>query len=152
MKHVLYFDTLAEAKAASNAEAKRQRPDATTELWWPLGKIGAEFVCLVPSGTEGAEETDADITDAEPFVLPVVVPASITRAQAKLALLGAGLLDGVQAAIDAITDPVQRTAAQIEWDDRLTFDRSNPTLNALAAAMGLSTEQLDALFIAAAQL
>lgn len=80
------------------------------------------------------------------------VPVSITRAQAKLALLGAGLLDDVQPAIDAITDPTQRAAAQIEWDDRLTFERTNPTLIALANAMGMSSEQLDALFAAGAQL
>lgn len=82
----------------------------------------------------------------------LVVPQTITRAQAKLALLSAGLLGSVQPTIDAIPDPVQRSAAQIEWDDRLTFERTNPTLVALATAMGMTSEQLDALFIAAVNL
>lgn len=94
------------------------------------------------------------VLEQPPAVTPVrvVVPQTITRAQAKLALLGAGLLNSVQPTIDAIPDPVQRSAAQIEWDDRLTFERTNPTLVALATAMGMTGEQLDALFIAAAQL
>lgn len=91
-----------------------------------------------------AEEIEADRKSK--------VPQSITRAQAKLALLGAGLLAQVQPTIDAIPDPVQRQAAQIEWDDRLTFDRDNPTLAALAAGLGLTEMQLDELFVTAAGL
>ena len=76
------------------------------------------------------------------------IPNSLTRAQAKLALLNAGLLDAVQPAIDAVPDPAMRQARQIEWDDRLTFDRGNPTLIALAAGLGMTSAQLDQLFIA----
>ena len=41
---------------------------------------------------------------ADPIV--TVVPQSVTTRQARLALLNAGLLDDVDAAIAAITDPV----------------------------------------------
>lgn len=47
---------------------------------------------------------------------PVVIPQSVTMRQARLALLGAGLLDDVNSAIAAIPDPVQRKAAEIEWE------------------------------------
>lgn len=80
------------------------------------------------------------------------VPQSITRRQARQALLLAGLLDNVQPAIDSIADPVQRSMAQIEWDDSQHFERKRPLLVSLAAALGLGEEALDNLFIQAAQL
>lgn len=80
------------------------------------------------------------------------VPQSVTRRQARQALLLAGLLDNVQPAINAIPDPVQRGMAQIEWDDSQQFERKRPLLVSLAAGLGLGEEALDNLFIQAAQL
>lgn len=80
------------------------------------------------------------------------VPQQVTRRQAKQALLLAGKLHLVQPAIDAIADATQRSLVQIEWDDSQVFERSRPTLMALATALGMSAGDLDALFIAAAQL
>ena len=80
------------------------------------------------------------------------VPQTVTRRQARQALLLAGLLDNVQPAIDSIADPVQRSMARIEWDDSQQFERKRPLLIALAAALGLGEEALDNLFIQAAQL
>jgi len=80
------------------------------------------------------------------------VPQSVTRRQARQALLLAGLLDNVQPAIDSIADPVQRSMAQIEWDDSQQFERKRPLLVLLAAGLGLGEEALDNLFIQAAQL
>lgn len=80
------------------------------------------------------------------------VPASVTRRQAKQALLLNGLLGNVQPAIDAIPDAMQRAMIQIEWDDSQVFERGRPALIALGSALGLSSAQLDALFIQAAQL
>ena len=88
-----------------------------------------------------------------PYVAPPpAVPASVTRRQAKQALLLNGLLSNVQPAIDAIPDPTQRAMIQIEWDDSQVFERSRPALVALGSALGLSSAQLDSLFITAAQL
>ena len=80
------------------------------------------------------------------------VPQSITRAQAIGTLILAGLDDEVQPAIDAIADPILRKLAQNDWDNRLTFERDNATLNHLAQAIGMTSEQLDQLFIQAATL
>lgn len=81
-----------------------------------------------------------------------LVPAKVTRRQARQALLLAGLLGNVQPAIDAIEDTTLRQLAQIEWDDSLEFERSRPLLIQLAHAIGLDDEGIDALFITAAQL
>lgn len=102
--------------------------------------------------------TLADFPGAVAPALPVYVappstmPVAVTRAQAKAVLLLAGKLAQVQPAIDAITDPTQRGLAQIDWDDRLVFERSNQTLIALSAALGMSEAALDALFEAAVML
>jgi hypothetical protein len=74
-----------------------------------------------------------------------VVPASVTRRQARQALHAAGLLSVVD---DYFSQ--QPTDVRIDYEDAQTFDRHWPTLALAAAALGLSSEQLDALFIDAA--
>lgn len=86
------------------------------------------------------------------LVLPVKVPIKVTRRQALQALLLAGLLDSIQPAIDAIPDATTRNMIQIEWDESLEFDRYRPSLITLASALGLTSEQLDELFITASKL
>jgi DnaJ-domain-containing protein 1 len=81
-----------------------------------------------------------------------MVPQSVTRRQARQALLIAGKLSQVQPAIDAIADPLQRGMVQIEWDDSQTFERQRPTLIALATAIRLDDAEIDALFTHAATL
>ena len=46
----------------------------------------------------------------------------------------------------------RRALAQIEWDDTQVFERNRPILIMLATALGLSSEQLDNLFITASGL
>ena len=80
---------------------------------------------------------------------PPVVPAEVTMRQARLALHAAGLLASVEAAIDALPDP-PRSAARIEWDHSQTVQRNRGIVQQLGTALGMTSEQLDALFIAAA--
>lgn len=89
----------------------------------------------------------------EPYVEPPApIPAVVSRAQARKALAIQGLLTLVQPAIDSISDPLQRTLVQIDWDDAQVYERNNPTLMLLAAALGLTEQQLDTLFLEASQL
>jgi hypothetical protein len=82
----------------------------------------------------------------------VPVPQSVSRRQARQALLAAGLLASVQPAIDAVQDATQRARMQIDWEDSQEFQRDHPTLLALGSALGLDSAGIDALFIAAAAL
>lgn len=82
---------------------------------------------------------------------PVGVPSVVTMRQARLALLGAGLLAQVDAAIDALPSP-QKEAARIEWEYSQEVHRDRPFVALLGAAMGLSEQQLDDLFTVAATL
>ena len=80
------------------------------------------------------------------------VPRSVTRRQARQALLLRGKLALVQPAIDAIPDATQRGLMQIEWDDSLSFDRDRPSLIAIGAAIGYDALGLDDVFVFAATL
>lgn len=83
---------------------------------------------------------------------PPVVIDRVTMRQARLALLGAGLLDQIESALAAIPDELQRRAAQIEWEYATEVARDSPWVQQLSATLGLTEEQLDGLFEAAAKL
>ena len=72
---------------------------------------------------------------------PPVIPQSISMRQARLALLGAGLLDTVNGAMATMPQ-----AAQIEWEFASDVQRTNPLIGAMAAALGMTDAQLDDLF------
>lgn len=76
---------------------------------------------------------------------------SVAMRQARLALDAIGKLDDVQTAIDALPEP-QRRQAQITWDTSSFVERNNPFVTVLGAALGLTADDIDALFRAAATL
>ena len=84
--------------------------------------------------------------DAEP---QSAVPQRITRAQGKAALIMRGHWQAVLDYVAAIQDPTQRALADVALNDTLTWERSSPFLNVAAEGMGMTDEQLDALFIQA---
>jgi hypothetical protein len=79
------------------------------------------------------------------------VPEMITRRQARLALLYAGKLAAVEAAIAGIVDVTERMAAQIEYEAE-SWERSNQWVGQLGQATGLTAAEIDQLFITAATL
>ena len=105
----------------------------------------SRFAFAIPSG-------------ADPFALAQtadenapLVPQSVTMRQARLALLGAGKLAMVDAAIDSMPEP-NKSAARIEWEYSNEVQRHNGFVEALGPALGMTSAQIDALFIAAAKL
>lgn len=93
-----------------------------------------------------------DLWDGEVFVpappAPPVVPPSVTMRQARLALLGAGLLDDIDAAINALPSP-QKEAARIQWEYSQEVQRHHGLVASLAPILGLTEAQTDALFLVA---
>jgi len=71
--------------------------------------------------------------------------------QARLVLHAAGKLAAVEVAVSAMPEP-PREAARITWDYSQTVERRNPFVVMLAAQLGMSDADLDALFVAAAEL
>ena len=95
---------------------------------------------------------DAHFPGAEllPEPEPVqVIPQSVSRAQGKLALIQAGLWPAAIAFVDGITDPAQKAYAEVALNDTQEWRRDSPFLASAAAALDLSEEQLDTLFITA---
>ena len=71
--------------------------------------------------------------------------------QARLALLAAGKLAAVNAAINALPDP-PKTAALIEWEYSNAVRRDSQFVALLGPALGLDAAGLDALFVSASKL
>lgn len=101
--------------------------------------------------------TRADFPGALPPALPEYVPVVdpvpevVTMRQARLALLGAGLLAQVNTAV-ANMPGAEGAAAHIEWEYAQEVRRNSALVAGLSAALGLADTQLDALFVAAAGL
>ena len=101
--------------------------------------------------------TRADFPDAQPPALPeyvpvvVAVPEVVTMRQARLALIGAGLLAQVNTAVANMPGD-EGEAARIEWEYAQEVRRDSPLMAALSDALGLSEETLDNLFKVAAGL
>lgn len=89
------------------------------------------------------------IYDAEANTLSAPAPAPVTvepvsPRQARLALLAAGLLDEVQAAVDAAGG-----ATKITWEYATEISRTDPMIDAIGAALNMTDAQIDALFATA---
>lgn len=91
-------------------------------------------------------EVDAHLNPPPP---PPVVPASVTMRQARIALSRAGLLPSVEEAL-ATMEGQAGEEARIEWDYSSEVFRHKPFVVGLGAAIGLTGEQIDELFITAA--
>ena len=81
--------------------------------------------------------------------VPPQVPQQITRAQGKAALITVGLWGAVTAHVAAIPDAKERALAEVALHDTLNWQRSSPFLNEAAAGLGMTSSQLDDLFILA---
>ena len=127
-------DVVVKCQAYSNGQMDMLRAD--------LGGDAAAHEALIA-------EVEATYVPPEP--VPPYVPASVTMRQARLALLGAGLLASVDAAIDGLPSP-QKEAARIEWEYATEVQRVSGLVPMMGAALGLDDAALDALFVAAVAL
>lgn len=104
---------------------------------------------LAECAAAGVTPTTPEMPAALPAdLLPPPAPLVVSRFQARVALLQAGLLEAVEAAVAASADPLVRLA----WSDAVEFRSDSPTIAAIAAGLELTAAQIDALFAAAAQI
>jgi hypothetical protein len=87
-----------------------------------------------------------------PWTVQPIYVESVTMRQARLALLGAGLLTDVDNAINAIEDTTQRQAALIEWEYAQSVDRDSPLVTSVLSAWELTEAEVNALFYQASLL
>lgn len=132
-------------------------PKAKFGTYKQVDQVDGGLLCdgaLLPFAVIG--ETFEISTDDTQAPAPIVidtrpVPAAVTMRQARLALLQAGKLNAVNAAIASMPG-VQGEAARIEWEFSNEVQRAQPLVAALAPVLGMTSSQLDQLFITAAGL
>ena len=108
----------------------------------------AQFIVVADEVQAGWKLVGGEWEEPEPVIY---IPQEVTMRQARLALLENGLLANVQPAINSLPEP-DKTKAQIEWDYSNALQRSNPFVAVLGSALGLSSQDLDDLFIQASAL
>ena len=85
----------------------------------------------------------------EPYVAPPPpIPATVTRFQALAVLAAGGYLPTIRTYIATLD---QNNVQRLAWENATDWERSSPTLNALATMLGLTDAQVDDLFVAASQ-
>lgn len=109
----------------------------------PAAPTNTDYVAYLRWLAEGNTPMPADSVPT--------APAVVTMRQARLALLGAGLLAQVNAAITAMQG-AEGDAARIEWEYAQEVSRDSPLVAALAGELGLTEGQLDDLFAAGVNL
>jgi hypothetical protein len=103
---------------------------------------------------DGEHANIGDTWDGVTFTAPapvVIVPQSVTMRQARLALLGVGMLAIVNTAIAGMQG-AQGDAARIEWEYARDVLRDSALIGGLVPMLGMTTAQIDQLFITAASL
>lgn len=77
------------------------------------------------------------------------IPQSVTMRQARLAMLHAGILDDVESTL-ATMEGEEGRAARIDWEFAQDVRREWPLIGSLGLQLGLTEQQIDDLFFAAA--
>ena len=79
-------------------------------------------------------------------------PQVITRAQARKAMVLAGVTPAmIEKALSSLSEPAQ-TFARIDWEDATEVHRGNALVASLGGSLGLTADRLDGLFRQAAAL
>lgn len=129
----------------SYASSEDQRTCRPIRQWRLVGNPNATDIMAALG--EGWENDSTDLPEQRS------VPKTVTARQLRLWMVRHQLsLAAVDAAIDAIPDQQQRDEVRVEWEYAPYVERSHPMLLPLAAALGLTGEQVDQAFLEAATL
>ena len=92
-----------------------------------------------------AQDRDVTVSRIE-FGLAAVAAGIITEAECEAWVIDQTLPLNIAAAIEAIPDPAERFASRLRARSAQEIDRLSPLVEMLASVLGLTQEQVDALF------
>lgn len=105
----------------------------------------SEYEYLLPAGSVAITDAEAEALKPVP---PPFIPQTVTRFQALAVLAAGGYLPTIRTYIATLD---QDDIIRLAWESAAEWERTSPTLNALAQMLGLTDSQVDELFIAASQ-
>ena len=112
-------------------------------------KLSETFTDSLTNNVVTRTFTSITLTQAELDELAaLLIPESVSMAQAREALIRAGLIDSVNSAVASMTEEAG-LIAQNAWEYNTSVRRDSALIAALTPALGLSSAQVDALFITA---
>lgn len=93
------------------------------------------------------EISEDEIPESHQFVNPDFKIESVTKLQLKLALIDFGIMpSSVLLAINQIENVTVKETFLTLWSDAVFFERNDPSLISMAGTLGLTSDQIDALF------
>jgi hypothetical protein len=122
---------------------------------WSTGRNGStdpdEITACMSRAIKSWSTDPAPVPTVDPGTEPAptanAVPTYIANAQARLWLKANGLFDGVDVAVRSVADP-----ALTKWEYANIFYRSDPLIEAIATALGKTSDDMDRLFVEASTL
>lgn len=115
--------------------------EADEDFAQQIGAIPADSAAI------GDHYIDGEFVSPEPPAPEM--PQTVTMRQARLAMLSAGILDDVESLIQQMPGDEGR-AARIDWEYALDVRRDWPLIDGLGSQLGMTDQQIDDLFVAAA--
>lgn len=115
----------------------------------------AEIAATVASKDAEIASRDTQIADLQAQLNPVDAQgfAVLNPVQLRLGLLGGGITTAmVESYIATISDPTERETASTFWDYSTEFHRDHALITQFAAGLGLTSEEVDTMWTAAAQI
>lgn len=129
-----------------NEASLRPKPTLLQAQELRVREYYARDIVLFDSITEPGMMVTIDPESLKPLPKEPV-PSEVSPLQIRRWLILNGIsMAMVDAAISAIPDPIARQIAAAEWEFGLSVQRSNPMINQMGAAFGLTPSQMDQAF------